>query len=384
MSRFKFIANLSHSRLATLGLLAAVISGGIVSQASTLAHQSPLQSDLATQTVFEARNVRANRSEAQVPPLVRNRVIRRAAQDTRLPLQGFNIIQASAEIWPDGCLGIPNPVALCAAVQTRGWRVEVSHGDVIRVYRTDAAARVIEEEPTDSNLLPRLTASRVLDEIIQTSGLPLEQLNILAAEPRTWDGCFGLPPSADSMCTMIAIPGWRVVVTAPQHVWVYHTNQDGTEIRLNEVASQIKDATVIPDFIEAGARPLENEVDPEALVTVTKSGGIAGHTEKTVLFQDGRLVRYPHSGSASSSPVLLRQVSPEEVNAFVQQMQAAQIDRFEGLRYSAPAGTADHFTVTMLFGRYSMTQYDDAITAQLPRQLQRAIQNWDTFATPAP
>ena len=384
MSRFKLIAASlrPHHSLILLGLLGTVSFSSLASQAFAQTRPAAPEVGQREPSRIPLNRVHAQTNNSQMPTLVRNRVLLHAAQETGLPLQAFTVTQASAEVWPDGCLGIPNPAALCAAVLTSGWRVQLTHGDNIYVYRTDATASVIgaEHSSADGSLLPRLTASRVLDEIMRTSGLPLEQLDIVASEARTWDGCFGLPPTPDSMCTMIAIPGWRVIATAPGHVWVYHTNQDGTEIRLNEAASQHGNATVTPELIESGARPSEGEVEPNALVTVAKSGGIAGHTEKTVLYQDGRLIRYPHPGTADSQPVLLRRLSPSEVNAFIQQMQIAQIDRFEGLRYSAPAGTADYFSVTMLFGPYSMTQYDDTVTTQLPTQLQRVIQAWDTFA----
>lgn len=385
MSRFKFIATVPNSRcsLAALSLLGAMLLGNGVLQLPTLAASALSPANLQFPSELKADNSqteRTNRS-TNIPPVVRNRVLLHSARETGLPRNSLSILRASAETWPDPCLGIPDPLALCAAVQTNGWRVEVTDGSITRIYRTDATGRTIKEEQqiADTTELPRLTASRILDETMRTSGLPLEQLDIVASEPRTWNGCFGLPSLENPMCTMIGIPGWRVIVVAPKHVWVYHTNQDGTEIRLNEEASQLGNATITPQLIGNRPQPSDYDAEPNALFTVIESGGIAGRTEKTALFPDGRLVRYRLSGNEVSSSETLGQLSNKAVEAFIQQMQAAQLDRFQGLSYSLPPAAADYITVTFMPGTYGRVEYADIAVEQLPAGLQQAIQAWSTL-----
>ncbi|HEY9881352.1 MAG TPA: hypothetical protein V6D29_23045 [Leptolyngbyaceae cyanobacterium] len=381
MSHFKFTTIVPNSRysFALLSLLGTMLFSASpqlsVSASSTLSLTRP-------QPPVELRAGNSpTRSANRLPSPVRNRVLLHAARETGQSRNSFSILNASAETWPDPCLGIPDPLALCAAVQTSGWRVEVTDGSITRVYRTDATGRTIKEEQqvADTTEFPRLTASRVLEEVMRTSGLPLEQLDITATEPRTWDGCFGLPSLESPMCTMIAISGWRVIVTAPQHVWVYHTNQDGTEIRLNKEASQLGNATITPQLIGNDSQPLGYEAEPNALFTVVESGGIAGRVEKTALFPDGRLVRYRISGDAKSSPETLGQLSPKAVEAFIQQIRSAQIDRFQGLRYSIPPEAADYITVTLMPGANGRTEYADIAVEQLPTGLQQSIQAWHTL-----
>lgn len=390
----------SRSRLATLALLGTVLLGSALPPALTLLQPAAAQATVAQGKSRSNRPIAAQ-PERRLPSYVRNRVLRQAAQGSEVPFQDFYVVSASAETWSDSCLGIADPVVLCAAVQTPGWRVVVSDGQASRAFRTDRTARVVLEEgrpivtqtpaeeapkpdsspvvvaPEDGQQaeLPRLTARRILEAAAETTNVPIEQITISAAESRTWDGCFGLPDPEAPYCTMIGIFGWRVVVTAPEHVWIYHTNQDGTEIRLNEAASQLGDAAVTPQLL--GSPQPGSPVEPEALFSAITSGGIAGQTTKTVLFRDGRLVQYPNTGE----PVTLRRLSPVALNEFMAQMQLAQLDRFQGLGYQAE-GTADTFTVTLMPGPYSITQYDESLVPQLPEALQQVIQTWESLSRP--
>ncbi|HEY9737355.1 MAG TPA: hypothetical protein V6D06_13775 [Trichocoleus sp.] len=391
----------SRARLATWALLGTVLLGSALPPALTLLAANPAQAAFAQARSGSGRSIAAQ-PERRLPSYVRNRVLRHAAQGSDVQLQDFYVVSASAETWSDSCLGIPDPVVLCAAVQTPGWRVVVSDGQASRAFRTDRTARVVLEEgrpivtqtpeggakPGQSPVvaapggeseqpaeLPRLTTRRILEAAAETSSLPMDQITISAVESRTWDGCFGLPDPEAPYCTMIGIPGWRVVVTAPEHVWVYHSNQDGSEIRLNEAASQLGDAAITPRLLTNNQ---DYSAEPDALFSAITSGGIAGQTTKTVLFRDGRLVQYPNG---SGTPTTLRRLSPQALNEFIAQMQLAQLDRFQGLGYEA-SGTADTFTVTLMPGPYSITQYDETLVPQLPEALQQVIQTWESLSRP--
>lgn len=371
MSRFISTSSPLHSL--PLGLLSLILLGAMVGQPSALVRAAEPAIHRLTQAAPRLAEVEVG----QVPSLVRNRVLRYVAQETGTARPALTIVSAIAEVWSDGCLGIANPAENCAAVQTPGWHLAVSDGSITRIYRTNATAQAIREEVpvADTPELPRLTASSILDEITRTTQVPLEQLDIVAAASRTWDGCLGLPSLEQPMCTMIAIPGWRVVVKAPERVWIYHTDQDGTKIRLNQAASQQGPETLVPQLLGDTQLP-----GPEAgvLFTVVTSGGFTGQAERTVLFEDGRVVRYSDRGEAE----LVRSHSPQAVAAFSEQMRLAQPDRFQGLYYPAPSGAADYRTVTILPGSFGVLQYDDIVADQLPTQLQQVMEIWQAFSAP--
>lgn len=365
------------------GILSSLMLGSLL--VNTLGFAPQVR---AAATPVSALTAQLPAATDDLPQEVRDRLLQQIAeaitQDTGTPPTTLTLHSVRAETWSDGCLGLGGPAELCLAAETPGWRVEVSDGAITRVYRTDATAQTIRQEHpvADVNEFPRLTASRVLDEVRRTSGLPLEQLEIVAAEPRTWDGCFGLA-SADQMCTQIAILGWRVIVTAPDHVWVYHTNQDGTDVRQNDVASQQGNALLLPGFIDAGDYPMFEGWTEDVLMTVLTRGGIAGQTEKTVLYRDGAIARYTLQGDTYGPPTQLGQVSPAQLERFRRGVQRTQLGRFQGLRYPTPANTADSLMVTVMPEPYSLIQYDDTAGEQLPRSLQQFHRRWNRLMVTA-
>lgn len=81
-----------------------------------------------------------------LPAEVRDRILPQIAEDQGISPAALSVVSSTAETWSDSCLGVPNPVELCAAVLTPGWRVTVTDGATTWVYRTDATGEVIREE----------------------------------------------------------------------------------------------------------------------------------------------------------------------------------------------------------------------------------------------
>lgn len=178
----------------------------------------------------------APHTQAQNFPLavIEQRVIRYGIRQQALPRHHVRVRAITAETWPDGCLGVSNPVELCMAVLTEGWRVVLTDGEQDWGYRTDAQARQIRPEPlVELGGLSAATATRILATAQADSGLPLEQLEISTAEQRIWDGCLGIYPTPNTPCTKIAIAGWRAIVTGPDQAWIYHSDDSGSDVRLN-------------------------------------------------------------------------------------------------------------------------------------------------------
>lgn len=173
-------------------------------------------------------------AEVQLPDEVGDRVLQRAAQDSGRPVAQWQIVNASSETWPDGCLGLGGPAELCSMAMVPGWRVEVTNGQQQWVYRTNETGQVIRREPQNSSAeLPSELGDRLLRIAAQSTRTPLTQLQIAAAEPRIWDGCLGIDYGPNTACNEIAISGWRVTIAGNQQQWIYHTNSDGSDIRLN-------------------------------------------------------------------------------------------------------------------------------------------------------
>jgi hypothetical protein len=190
-------------------------------------------------------NTPTNNPTSQLSPSVRNLVLEAASRRLQQSISQLNIIQAQQQTWPDGCLGLANPNEGCTLALVPGWRVVVAGVGQTLVYRTNnngstirlASANTSTNNPTSQ--LPQSVKNSVLQAASGHLQKPISQLNIIQGQQQTWsDGCLGLGKPYEG-CIRAVVPGWRVVVATVGQTLVYHTNETGSELRLNENASQI-------------------------------------------------------------------------------------------------------------------------------------------------
>jgi len=82
------------------------------------------------------------------------------------------------------------------------------------------------------NRLPPTVANAVLKDVAKRTGISTKQLKIVDYSQKTWrNGCLELP-QPDEFCTQALVPGWRVVVSNGRQRWIYHTNKNGSSLRL--------------------------------------------------------------------------------------------------------------------------------------------------------
>ncbi len=318
----------------------------------------------------------ASRPAARLlPARIANAVLRTHAHQINVPMRSLRIVSSSQEVWSNTCLELQQPGEVCGEAMTNGWRVEVSHGSQRWVYRTDATGKTIRAEAANVRSLPDAVKRTVLSTVAKAQGIPVSQLKLAAARSRTWDGCLGVA-GPDQFCSMIAIPGWQVIVAGPEQYWVYHLNQTGSQIKLNPTTSG--KGTLVPTFWQLDSNEL-SAVGDDAVFQSISSGGFAGRTEKTVLFKDGRVLRMSAQPNARFMPVLVRQLSPQQVQQFRQTLQQQEFGDFLGLSYPAPTGAADYFTIALMVPQ-GATQYVDINQTQTPLKLQQVIQAWNQIA----
>jgi hypothetical protein len=224
--------------------------------------------------------------------------------------------------------------------------------------------------------LPESVKNAVLQAASERLQIPVSQLTIIKAQKQTWrDGCLELP-NVDEFCTQALVPGWRVVVGERKQSLVYHTNQTGSAIRLNEKAS---DSTLRPVSIPASELP--PPLDQGVVFREISSGGIAGRTYETVLVNDGRLIRV-RIGDANDSERSVRRVPVRLVQQFERLLERKKFAEFKNLSYPAPNGSADFITYT-LTSQEGTVQYNDISQNQLPKKLQSVIAAWNRIAASA-
>ena len=205
-------------------------------------------------------------------------------------------------------------------------------------------------------------------ETAQASGLkPSESLGIIDADPQTWNGCYGLA-DPNQLCTEIAILGWRAVISDGVQYWIYHTDNSGDTIRLNETASS---PGAVPRFIPmVNPRMLGDETVFQSTISHE-----SGEQETLMLENDERLIYIQERGGE----VMNREteaVSQSQIQALLRQLEQSNFSHFDGIRYQ-PAVPDDADTPRVkLSTRYGTVEYIESSVEALPTELQAVIQEW--------
>jgi hypothetical protein len=169
-----------------------------------------------------------------ISPEVLERVVQAAAQQAGVDPRELTVIGATAETWPDGCLGLGGPDELCTMALVDGWQVQVSHEETQWIYRTDRTGQLLRwVDPDHHSLLPPSVHTQLMAHITREIGIEGDRLTVNRATPAVWNGCLGVA-GPEEACPELAIFGWRVEVgadTRPGLQFVYHTNHDGSDIR---------------------------------------------------------------------------------------------------------------------------------------------------------
>ncbi|MEH1837791.1 MAG: hypothetical protein V7L20_03245 [Nostoc sp.] len=226
------------------------------------------------------------------------------------------------------------------------------------------------------NKLPASVKNAVLQAASKRLQQPISQLKIIEFQQQTWkNGCLELA-NPDEFCTEALVPGWRVVVGIGEQTLVYHTNQTGSALRLNEKASS-SSLTPVPIPVSDLPPPLAAHV----VFRQISSGGITGRTYETALLKDGQLIRV-RIGNANDSERSVRRVSVQQVQQFVRSLERFQFSKFKNLSYPAPSGAADFITYT-LTSQEGTVQYNDISRNKLPKNLQAAVKAWNELIASA-
>jgi hypothetical protein len=84
----------------------------------------------------------------------------------------------------------------------------------------------------DSRQLPAAVWEQVIADLSRRSQIAPQQLQLESFESRTWrNGCLELAREGE-MCTQVLVPGWLVRVKAGKNSWTYHSNSNGSILRL--------------------------------------------------------------------------------------------------------------------------------------------------------
>ncbi|MGC1395792.1 MAG: hypothetical protein WA828_16165 [Coleofasciculaceae cyanobacterium] len=173
-------------------------------------------------------------------------VSREIVRSYRVSQNQLRVVKFSQETWSDSCLGLGRSNESCLQSIVKGWRVAMTDGRQTWTYRTDATGRLVRQEAqgtSNSSNLPQAVSNLVLRTAAQRTGLNITELRIVKTEQLTVDGCLGLARPKEP-CTRIAQRAWEVTVEARQQRLVYRTNENATQIRFNEAASNLTETNL--------------------------------------------------------------------------------------------------------------------------------------------
>ncbi|MDZ7962124.1 MAG: hypothetical protein RMY34_30350 [Aulosira sp. DedQUE10] len=283
-----------------------------------------------------------------------------------------------------GASGTTNQARIFTALVLTGI---LSIGSGLTLIKSSSAAAInLSAETTNEvikgnvrqNRLPSPVVNAVQQDLSRRGVISTKKLEVIESSQKTWrNGCLELP-QPEELCTQALVPGWRVVVSNSQRKWVYHTNQTGSVVRLNEKASQIAGEngnTGIIKPVPIPSNELPPPLDQNVVFRQISSGGIAGRTYETVLLNDGSLIQV-RVGDANDSERKVRRVSLQRVQQFQQLLATAKFGEFKNLSYPAPSGAADYITYT-LTSQEGTVKYNNISQAQIPKNLRNVVKAWN-------
>ncbi|QLE48130.1 hypothetical protein FD724_08345 [Nostoc sp. C057] len=370
--------NTNQARIFTALILTGILS--VTSSLTLIKDATGASANFSLETNNEVLkdNIKPNR----LPRPVAKAVLRDLARKQGIFTSQLQIIDYSQQTWRNGCLELPQSDEICTQALVPGWRIVVSNGKQNWVYHTNNNGRSLRlaSANTPSNNLPDELPASVKNAVLQAASRrlqqPISQLTIIQAQQQTWrNGCLELA-NADELCTQNLVSGWRVVVGAVDQTLVYHTNQTGSAVRLNQKANE---GTLTP--VQIPASELPPPLDRDIVFRQISSGGFAGRTYQTVLLKDGRLIRV-RIGDANDSERSVRSVSVQQVQQFQRYLERSNFSKFQNLSYPAPSGAADYITFT-LTSQKGTVQYNDISRNNLPTNLQAAVKAWNQLVASA-
>ncbi|MGD2181743.1 hypothetical protein [Lusitaniella coriacea] len=307
-----------------------------------------------------------------LPANIREAVLANAIRKTQLPRGQLRITDAFPQVW-DGCFGIyEDPRQICTKIAIFGWQVAIEGTDnSLLVYHTNQdnsevrlnvnASRVNSE---DTAAFPTSVKQSVLNAAARRTGLSPTRLRVTAVQRRTWDGCLGIYRDR-AACPEIGIFGWKVTVESGENRLIYHTDANGSDVRLN-----------VPESRLANNRDRDEDrtsLPKGAIFRAISSGGFVGGMTEITLWSNGKVTR--QSSFIGNGQPQTHRVSRQQVRNFQRTLRQQNFTRYDGLNFPPPPGSADIIGMTLMSQR-GITNVADYDRDKLPQPLQIILESW--------
>ena len=319
-------------------------------------------------------------SPDSLPKSVAEAVERQVRENFGFDDASITIISAQKRTWPNGCLGLAFPNIACTEALVEGWLVNLTRDGIPLRYRSDRNGRVVFLE-NGVEAVPNSVKAAIFNQALPLLPVNINNVKLTQAFPRLWDGCLGIHYGGQQVCTSIGIPGWQVVLQEQGKTWVFHSNQNGSRLKINLTASKFNHGNPIQPKPISSSSTLPNG----AVFRVVSLGGFAGRTKEVTLWSNGIIVTKSLNPNSNRGARFLRtRVTKEQVKEFQQLLTQQDFSNYDGQDFPPPEGSADFVTVNLI-SQDSSTSYSDINQDKLPKSLQTAIAAWqDLLSTAKP
>lgn len=331
-------------------ILSAMLTNGAVANAVPLDEAVEDESAPPLHLILE-------QSSDALPNFLARRIEQDLAGRINVPVERMKILEASREVWPDACLGLGQADEGCVQGDVRGWSVTVASAQQNWVYRSDRTAQRLRLElmPQDADLNPIGFSEEMAKKLISTASeqnnYPFSDLEILEVRVMEWDGCLGIA-EAEAACSQAVVLGFQAIVgNGPRDLsmlddpayywesvesgklhreWVYHLNEDGSEIVQNVAASN-ENHLVLTSFLRE-SQAIDIAPDEVFGWRINNSGTPFSTT--LTLEKDGSVYReFFDRSTGERSKERINEISREAVAAFERLVQEQRFSELDGMVY---------------------------------------------------
>lgn len=198
--------------------------------------------------------------------------------------------------------------------------------------------------PAPDKISTPAAAAAAQQALVTTLGVNAADVQITSVEIRQWrNGCLELA-RPDEMCTQAIVPGYLVMLEASGQTYAYHTNQDGSLLRLAPASPSAPAASRSADVVLAWHR----------------EGGIAGFCDDLSITANGAVSGASCKGKPGSNALAANLNANQQAQLTTWLNQYAPID----YRMKDPA-TADAMLQTLVLKGNGQTTATDADIAGL-------------------
>lgn len=224
------------------------------------------------------------------------------------------------------------------------------------------------------NVLPEEVGRKLIEQVSKDTRITKSQLKITEIKPADFDGCLGIF-RPNQLCTKILIQGWQAIITGPNSTFVYHLSQDASRIAQNDTASGAKIAVRVSFELFGGIENIP-KLEPDVILKSTVSGDFTGRTTTVTLTSDGNITQFTIAPNIRSRPVVVKTLTPQQVEQFKKVLENRRFPNFNGLSYLTSAAVAD-FPTTTYQSQDTVTHYISLEQNSMPRSLQQVINAWE-------